>query len=166
VSACPLTKRQLELALLMMDGLMRKQAAAQLGMKYSTACTLLSRAYRRAGVGGKGQLFALIAQEGWGPPVIVDYMPAADARHRANAAWRPTAAQRLYLDAFDRLLARRDVASAAAMDLAFRLMCWERGVHVRRIAFDAADVSDRVDAMLLGIARGVTRPIPDGLAAA
>lgn len=165
VSDCPLTKRQLQVALLEMDGLTRKQVAARLGVAYSTVRNHMHDAYVATGVTGRGQLFALILQEGWGPPATVDYKPPSEARGRHDMNWRPTAAGRLYLDAFDTLLRRRDAASAEAMSLALDLMCWERGVRVPRIPFEAADVVERVDAMLLGIARGLARDVYGGPAA-
>ena len=46
------------------------------------------------------------------------------------------------------------------MDLAFRLMCWEARVALPVSTFRAQDVAERRDAMLLGMARALLRPIP------
>jgi hypothetical protein len=82
----------------------------------------------------------------------------ADQARAEGLAAEP--AQRLYLDAFDRLLRDRDDVAAALVDYYFGAMTRERSVPDRRRA--ASDV----DAMLLGIARGVLRPIAaDDLAA-
>jgi hypothetical protein len=103
-------------------------------------------------------------RQGWTDPseLLPDYRgaPYTTRPKRGRKDWLPSPAQRLYLDAFDRLLRDRDDVAAALVHYYFGAMTRERGVPDRRRA-----PSD-VDAMLLGIARGVLRPIAaDDLAA-
>ena len=163
---CPLSARQYEVVLLAMRGLETKQIAVSLGITVSTVRSHLFEARKTLGLTGQGRgaLMALMLNRGWVDPAgvapeVASYSTWLSATKR-DLDWRPSAAQRCYLTAFDRLLRRRDPVSAAALDLAFRLMCWEAGSPIPRPTFDPDAVVDRVDAMLLGLARGLMRQIP------
>jgi DNA-binding CsgD family transcriptional regulator len=156
---CPLSVRQHEVMLLIMRGLTYKQAARELGIAHSTARTHMHRAYVRLGVSGRGQACALMLRNGWVDPgeLLADYAgpPYTTSRRRAKeAAWLPSPAQRLYLDAFHELLRERSDEAAERVDFMFGVMCRERDVPDPR-----RGVQD-IDSLLLRVAVGVSRPVP------
>lgn len=138
-----------------MRGLTRKQAARSLGISQSTVRSHLNGAYRRLGVSDATQAAMMALSNGWVEELLPDHAgrpyAAVVQRHKKN--WLPSPAQRLYLDAFDVLLARRDEEAAERVDFFFGVMCRERGCPDRR--------GDRpsVNAMLLGLAQALRRPI-------
>jgi DNA-binding CsgD family transcriptional regulator len=160
---CPLSPRQHEVVTALMCGLTYKQAAKQLGISPSTVRTHAHVAYERLAVANLGQACVLMIRHGWTDPseLLPDYhgAPYTTRARRGQKDWLPSPAQRLYLDAFDRLLRDRDEVGAALVDYYFGAMIRERGVPDRRRG--ASDI----EAMLLGIARGVLRPVPDAQAA-
>lgn len=165
---CPLSERQYEVVALMMQGRDYGEIAHELKINVSTIRTHIHSAYERLGLAGssRGALFAVMLSRGWITPAEVAPQDAYSTwlqATRNDLDWQPSAAQRCYLKAFDRLLVRRDAASAAAMEFAYRLMCWEAGIPMRTwpdIERCDEDATDRVDEMLLGMARALTRPIP------
>ncbi|HEV7885479.1 MAG TPA: helix-turn-helix transcriptional regulator [Solirubrobacteraceae bacterium] len=154
---CPLSPRQHEVVTTLMCGLTYKQAASKLGISPSTVRTHVHAAYERLAVTNLSQACVLMIRQGWTDPseLLPDYRgaPYTTRTKRGQKDWLPSPAQRLYLDAFDRLLRDRDDVAVALVDYYFGAMTRERSVPDRRRA--ASDV----DAMLLGIARGVLRPI-------
>ena len=160
---CPLSPRQREVVTTLMCGLTYKQAASKLGISPSTVRTHAHTAYERLAVTNLSQACVLMIRHGWtdAGDVLPDYggAPYTTRPKRGQKDWLPSPAQRLYLDAFDRLLRDRDEMAATLVDYYFGAMIRERGVADRRRG------SRDIDAMLLGIARGVLRPIADDLAA-
>jgi DNA-binding CsgD family transcriptional regulator len=158
---CPLSPRQHEVVTTLMCGLTYKQAAKRLGISPSTVRTHAHVAYERLAVANLSQACVLMIRHGWTDPgdLLPDYHGAPYTTTARRKDWLPSPAQRLYLDAFDRLLRDRDEVAAALVDYYFGAMIRERGVPDRRRS--ATDV----EAMLLGIARGVLRPMPDAQAA-
>jgi DNA-binding CsgD family transcriptional regulator len=158
---CPLSPRQHEVVTTLMCGLTYKQAAKKLAISPSTVRTHAHVAYERLAVANLSQACVLMIRHGWTDPseLLPDYRGAPYTTRARRKDWLPSPAQRLYLDAFDRLLRDRDEVAAALVDYYFGAMIRERGVPDRRRS--ATDV----DAMLLGIARGVLRPMPDAQAA-
>lgn len=164
VDDCPLTPRQREFMDLAIRGYSYEQIAATLGIARSTVSSLLYECRRRLGVEnrGGGAAFAVMLSHGWVRPR--DVTPEAysswlqSTKHDLN--WRPSAAQRCYLNAFDRLLWRRDPASAYAVDLAFRLMCHEAGVREPAQRFDAETAVEHLEESLLRMAVALRRTIP------
>lgn len=147
-----LTKRQSEVVLALMRGRTTAQAAAELGMSVSSARTHIRRALERTGLVGCGRsaLFALVLQER-AEPEVAEYV-APDAQGRFDEYWKPSPAQRLYLDAFDRLLRARSPQAVAEaeddMDFFFAGMLRERRCrNPRRRDFDA---------VMLRLARALT----------
>lgn len=140
------------------------EIAAAIGVSESTVGTHMHDARRRYGAKSDDELFATMIERGWllTPPrrKAAEYSTWLRATVD-DVSWQPSPAQRLYLTAFDRFLHGRNIeVSAAAMDLAMRLMCWEGRTAVPVATFRVQDAADRRDAMLLGIARGLLRPIP------
>lgn len=159
VAGCPLTPTEYETLLLVMRGRTYQQAARERGVSPSSVRSTLNSAYRRLGLSGVVQAAALMLREGWVGPdkVLEDYdgrpYSLESQLHKLTENWLPTPAQRLYLDAFDELLRERSDEAVEAVDFAFGVLCWERGCPDRR-----RDVCD-IDAMLLGMARALMRPI-------
>lgn len=142
-----------------------------IGISSSTVRQHLHRLRQRLGIVGAGQsavMFARMIELGWLTPEEIGTEAQYSTWLAATArddTWRPSAAQCCYLHAFTRLLRHRDAESAAAMDLAFQLMCWEAGVPVppRRLTPNAIDVGERVECMLLTLGRALCRPLYDDL---
>jgi DNA-binding CsgD family transcriptional regulator len=160
---CPLSPRQREVVTTLMCGLTYKQSAGKLGISASTVRTHAHTAYERLAVTNLSQACVVMIRQGWTEPseLLPDYRgaPYTTRSKRGHKDWLPSPAQRLYLDAFDRLLRDRDEVAAALVDYYFGAMVRERAVPDRRRG------GRDIDAMLLGIARGVLRPIADDLAA-
>lgn len=159
MNGCPLTSRQLEVLRLVASGLTYKQTGLELGIRHSTVKSHLEAAYRRLGVHNVGQAAALLIREQWVSPdeLLPDYTgPGYSTRRmRKDDGWLPTPAQRLYLDAFDRLLTNRSEDAAAEVAFYMAVMCQERGIPVRRRG-GHPDIGD----MLATIAVCVMRPLP------
>ena len=162
---CPLTPRQLDTARLLASGMTTAEAAEALGVTPSTVKTNAHEARKRLGLVGTGRaaLYNVLITHGWmeKPEPVVE-VPGYGTWLQGQVndwAWKPSAAQRVYLTAFDRLLRQRNSVNAAALRAAFALMCWEAGVKVTPRPPLAAAL-DVLDDVLLGIARGVMRPIP------
>lgn len=157
---CPLSCREHEVLVSIARGLTRKQAAARMGVSVSTVRSLQATALRRLGVVTVTHAALVMLGEGWvsRDQLLPSYggRPYEPAKRNqvATLRWVPSPAQRLYLDAFDELLARRDAASEQRVAFAFLALYHE--VRVPRPAPRSRDVGE----MLLRMARGLTRPIP------
>lgn len=156
---CPLTPREYQALVGIAQGKTPGQIAYETGRSVTTVRTQLSTLYKRLGVPGVGQAIALMLREGWATPddLLTSYTgnPYSTAAPRSvrTCNWVPSPAQRLYLDAFDMLLKRRDAAAARRVSFYFAAMCVERGCPDRR------EGGQDVDRMLLGMARALLRPI-------
>lgn len=164
---CPLTGREYEAVTLMMQGLDIGASAARMGITESAVRSLLKTARQRLGLigAGNGPMFASMFSHGWVTPQQVaphDTYSTWLQATKNDLDWRPSAAQRCYLNAFNRLLWRRDPRAAVAASLALALMCLEAGVRppTARPTCDPATSLLHLDDMLMRVARGVTRPIP------
>jgi len=141
-----------------MAGRTQVQTAARLGLTLSTVRTHRSKALRRLGVSSMAQAWALMLREGWvrREQLLPSYSRGAYApaeQQRWSRAWVPSPAQRLYLDAFDRLLRERSEEAAVNVSFFFAVLCRERRIGDRRRG------GQDVDSMLLGMARALVRPI-------
>lgn len=120
---CPLSPRQFETVSLLAEGLNVKDIGTRMGVSRSTARSQLGLAYEKLGVHNGAQAIAQVIAAGWLEVVDTSWEDS-----------RVTAAQRLYLDAFDRfLLARRQVdRKIARLDMTHHLksMCIERFIPV------------------------------------
>jgi len=154
---CPLTQRERQVVLCAMTGRTTGQTAATLGITVSTVRTHRHKALRRLEVDSMGKAMVVMLREGWVSQgsLIPDYAGRPYTSRRSRP-WLPSPAQRLYLDAFDRLLRHRTTRAASDVAFYFGVMCRESLVPDRRNG-----VPD-VDAMLLGLALGCLRRIPVG----
>jgi DNA-binding CsgD family transcriptional regulator len=121
---CPLHSRQWNALRLTAQGVPCLDVAHAMGVTVSTIRTTLHHAYRALHVHTAAQAVAACWEAGWMDPVGV---PWADRR--------VTAAQRLYLDAFDRFLhAHRDELEQrrARNEMRHHLgsMCMERNIDI------------------------------------
>lgn len=158
---CPLSCREHEVLIHAIRGLTQTQTAGMLGVSVSTVRTLRMTALRRLGVVTVTHAALVMLGEGWvsrdqllpsyeGRP----YVTLASKRMSTTLRWLPSPAQRLYIDAFDKLLTRRD--DAAAQRVAFAFLALYHEAKVPRPPARSRDVGQ----MLLSMARGLTRPIP------
>ncbi len=90
---CPLSKREFEALALLCEGLSYVEIAKRMGVSYSTVRSTLHTGYQRLGVYKGAEAIARMIGAGWLDPVSEDWHDA-----------RLTAAQHLYLEAFDKLL--------------------------------------------------------------
>lgn len=163
VPGSPLACRQQQIVEARFRGYSHRQIGERFGISAGTVSSTMQQVRLKLAAATDEEVFSVLLSGGHlltPPPRAV---PAYSTWLRGTVEdlrWQPSAAQRLYLTAFDRLLLRGDVVAAAAMDLAFRLMCWEGRVGLAVRTFRAEDVADRRDAMLLGLARALLRPIP------
>lgn len=153
---CPLTARQHEALLALLSGRTGKQVARDLGIAHSTVRSRTHNAYQRLGVADARQAMAVMLREGWVEvdEILPDHEGAGyttDDQHWGRQDWLPSPAQRLYLDAFDRLLAERTDEAARSLNVMFVAMCCERGIEDRRRG------GRDVDSMLTKLARVLTR---------
>jgi DNA-binding CsgD family transcriptional regulator len=104
----PLSPRQREVATTLMCGLTYKQADGRIGISPSTVRTHAHAAYERLAVTNLSQACVVMIRQGWTDPgeLLPDYRGAPYTMRRRRGL--PSPAQRLYLDAFDRLLRDRD----------------------------------------------------------
>lgn len=98
-SGCPLTRGEYKAVKGVADGLTYQQIALRDGVAGTTVRTQLHSAYRRLGVAGGLQAVVYCFKAGWLDPAL-EREPPPPAR-REN---RVTAAQALYLEAFQRWL--------------------------------------------------------------
>lgn len=140
-------------------------AAKEMGLATSTVHSSLVAARKRLGIErlGIGALYSVLLSRGCLKmpreiPGSEYYGTWLQSIVRDNE-WRPSAAQRSYLNAFDSFLYNRcDESAAERMSLAFQLMQHESGQQPREpIPADAA--VDRLDEMLTHIGRALTRSI-------
>lgn len=154
---CPLTDRQHEILLALLRGGTGKQVARELGITPSAVRSHTHYAYRRLGVADVKQAMAVMLREGWVEVdgILADYEGARystdDQGKKHTDNWLPSPAQRLYLDAFDRLLQERTDEAAACFDAYFTSLCCERRIADRRRG------ARHVDAMLTKLVRVLTR---------
>lgn len=138
---CPLTPREYEVVGLLASGLTGKQIALQLGTTDSTIRTTLNAAYRRLGVVDRAQAVIACERAGWlGSPaishsreitlleeikrVLGEYVTEIRRAHRH----RVTAAQLIYLEAFDQYLRQPGAGADEELTAAFRVVMDEAAV--------------------------------------
>lgn len=155
---CPLAPRQYETVVRIMRGATYRQAARDMGIELSTARTHLHYAYERLGVGNARQAYTVMLRHDWFDrgelPADYDGKPYTIRPNWGLHHWLPTPAQRLYLDAFDRLLRDRSDEAAADVDFYFRVLC--RECHRP----DTRPGGQDIDEMLARLAWAALRPIP------
>jgi len=105
VSACPLSRRQLEVLKLAAAGMILKQIARRMGVKFTTVRTHVRVAREKLGVHTTTEAVVACIDAGWIDPVV------EDPKLLRFMDRRVTAAQRVYLDAFDRHLKARNAAA-------------------------------------------------------
>jgi len=147
----------------MVRGDTSRQVAAEFHVAPSTVRSAMSDIRAKLNLVGRGDaaVIAVILNNHWASPQAVfgtELYSSWLAATKSDMDWRPSAVQRVYLNAFTRLLYRRDSESVIAADLAFGLMCWQAGRPFPPPRTDTGP--DELDDMLLGIARGLQRPIP------
>lgn len=157
--ACPLTPCQFEVMRSLCAGESQNQIAHRLVVAKTTVRSHAHDAYKRLGVSTVSQAVAVMFREGWLEPddLLSDYEGPAytTESQRFKINWVPSPAQRLYLDAFDRLLAERSDEAAEHLDRCFAVMCGERGVPDRR------RINVSIDSMLLKVGRAlIARDVP------
>lgn len=118
-SGCPLSPRQYEAVLGVIRGQAYKTVAVEMHVTPCTARTYIHAAYHRLAVNSAAQARTVMIREGWltlaetllpddALPLIDQTSPTyTRISRRGYRNWLPTPAQRLYLDAFDRLLSER-----------------------------------------------------------
>lgn len=165
LTRCPLTARQLEAARLSLAGFNYEDIGKKMGVSKATAHKTLKDARKAMGVSrlGLGALYATLLSRGClrMPREIpnTEYYGTWLQGIVSDNRWRPSAAQRSYLNAFDRFLRRRDAVSATRMALAFQLMHLEAGLTPPALPEPEVAI-DRLDEMLMRIGRGLGRVIP------
>ncbi len=178
---CPLTMRQLRIVRLAARGHTYGQIAAHMKIHRTTVRSHIYDATRRCDLKPSSAarvhwLVMLATRRGWlehdddaAGYTGGSYSPMVQSR---PSQWQPSPAQRLYLDAFDRLLTERDDEAVDRVDFMFGVMCRERGIAdsrpsgERRLRENAALPGGRsrsgakdVDEMLLRMAVALRRPV-------
>jgi DNA-binding CsgD family transcriptional regulator len=100
--ACPLSRRELEALKWAASGMILKQIASRMGVKFTTVRSHVHQARRRLGVRTTTQAVVACIDAGWIDPV------EEDPNLLRFTDRRVTAGQRVYLEAFDRHLKARD----------------------------------------------------------
>jgi Response regulator containing a CheY-like receiver domain and an HTH DNA-binding domain len=123
-AGCPLSARQWAAARLVCEGASYRTAAKHMGCSVSNVRSHLHEAYKRLRVKTGAQMAVVVCASGWMDPVDIEWTDR-----------RVTAAQYLYLQAFDRLAeAKGGLATIATarseMSHMLRAMCIERGIEV------------------------------------
>lgn len=174
---CPLTARQLQIARMVTRGMTYRQVAAALTLGETTVRTHVEKVYGRLGLkgAGRGPLVSMMVDRGWADSLMPNYngSPYAVSDQRGKAShWLPSPEQRLYLDAFDRLIRERTDEAALRLDIYFKVLCMTVGVPDQRMSgcetrqMQGSGGTRRVpvrdvDEMLLRLGSALTRRIPE-----
>lgn len=133
---CPLTPTQREILAKLASGMTGKQVARVRGIAHTTLRSHTYAAYKRLGAANIVQAILIMIRHGWielddvlpgdyqGPAYTTQPRP-----HRQPDHWVPTPAQRIYIDAFHKLLYER--AESDGPD-PFLVLCQEKEVPDRR----------------------------------
>jgi DNA-binding CsgD family transcriptional regulator len=150
---CPLSPREHQVILHAMAGRDHKQTAQRLGVSPSTVRTYRHKAIRKLGVDSVGKAIVIMLREGWAPHhVLIPDWPGGAYSPHPTRPWVPSPAQRLYLDAFDRMLSLRTERAVADVEFCFGVLVHESGAPGSRRG------RPDLDAMLLGMARACLAP--------
>jgi len=141
-AGCPLSSRQWQVLELLARGRSQKQIALRLGITAQGVRSVLHLAYKALGVCGGPAAIALSYSAGWMDPV--------------DTSWgdgRLTAAQHLYLRAFDKFMAARHVEDAqerARAEMRHHLgsLRIEHGIAAPAVAHDRRRPDEAMDRLL------------------
>lgn len=145
---CPLTPREHTVVLHAMAGHDAWQTARALGISASTVRTHRLKALRRLRVDSMARAAMVVLREGWvsREGLVPDYKGPAYSVAPVKP-WMPSPAQRLYLDAFDRMLALRTDRAVDDVEFCFSVLVHESGSAGGRVG------RPDLDGMLLSMAR-------------
>ncbi len=151
---CPLANREYDVVCLLAEGLSQKEVAHRLGIARSTVSTTLGHARSRFGLGPCRTLalVVILKDSGWlgAPP-----RPPRQGREPDDGCTPP---QLAYAYAFVRLCRERTPRAVLIVTVAYMLLCADRGWTPSR-----PRRNPDIDALLLRMARGLSRPVYAGL---